>query len=527
MPRIPVTDLGSIGVIKDIPAHLLPPEAWSDAQNIRFQDNKVLKFTGDSLIFDPPTVAPYWAMPVPTVSEVFWLYAGLAEAYIVQDTSVHTKITRASGVYTGAATDLWNGGVLGDIPVITNGKDDPQSWSPIGTGQKLVDLPNWPASNECKIIKPLKNFLVALGITKSGTVSSHMVKWSHSADPGAVPDSWDETDETKDTGEVELSDTGAGIIQDGVPLRDILAIYKDNSTWGMQFVGGQSIFRFFPMFTESGVLGTRCARALPNREQHMVMTGDDLVVHNGQSMESIINKKWKRFLNNNIDTDNYLNSYIVSNPIADEMWFCFPEVGQTFPSLALTIGIRTGAIGVRKLSEAAFIASGAITEAATGDSWDGDAGQWNDDTTVWGDRSFFPHAMELFQVDPTNTKLKQLDTTNQNNLVNMTSYVEREGIALIGRDRGGEPKVDVGARKLLKRIWIKAEGSPFQVRLGKQEVVGGTITYETAVTFDPATDLYVDGAVNGPLLAVRFQSSGDVAWQVHSYDLEIEVASAL
>jgi len=527
VPRISVADLGSIGIIKDVPAHLLPPEAWSDAQNIRFQDNKVLKFTGDSLIFDPPTVAPYWAMPMPTASEVFWLYAGQDEVYTVQDTGTHTKITRASGIYTGGLTNIWSGTSLGGIPVVTNGVDDPQSWSPVSASQLLVDLPNWPANHQCKVIKAIKNFLVALYITKSGTVSPHMVRWSHSADPGSVPNSWDETDATKDTGEIELSDATAGVIQDAAPLRDVLVIYKDNAAWGMQFVGGKFIFRFFPMFTESGVLATRCVLALPNREQHVVMTGDDLVVHNGQSMESVINKKWKRFLNKNLDPDNYANSYLVNNQIADEVWFCFPEVGQTLPSLALAIEVKTGAVGVRKLSQAAFIASGAITEAAPGNAWDDDAGAWDDDTTIWGERTFFPHAQELFQVDPTNTKLSQLDATNQNNLINMTSYVEREGIALIGRDRKGEPKVDTGRRKLLKRVWIKAEGGPFEVRLGKQEVVGGTITYEAPVTFTPGTDLYVDGSANGPLLAIRFQSNADVAWQLHSYDMEIELLGEL
>ena len=524
MPRVPIHDIGSLGIIQDIPPHLLPPEAWSNGKNVRFQDNKVLKMTGHSLIFDPPTVAPNWAIATPTASEVFWLYTGLDDIYTVQETGVHTKITRASGVYTGVITDKWNGGVLGGIPVITNGVDDPQSWSPISASQVLVDLPNWPANTECKIIRSFKNFLVAMHITKSGTVSPHMVKWSHPADPGSVPVSWDETSATRDTGEKELDDSQAGIIQDAALLRDILTIYKDNSIWGMQHIGGRFIFRFFLMFTETGVLTQRCVKALPNAEQHLVMTGDDIVVHNGQTMESVINKKWKRFINNNLDPDNFANSFIVDNSIEDEMWFCFPEIGKTFASLALTIGVKTGTIGVRDLpADTTFIANGVIQEAAAGDTWDGDAGQWNDDTTIWGDRSFFPQSPGLFLVDSTNTKLFKLDATNQFNLVNMDSFVEREGLAVIGVDRQGRPKVDVTKRKLETRLWIKAEGGPFQVRVGSQQFVDGPITYEAAVTFTPGTDTYVDASANGPLIAVRFQSNADVAWQVHAYDIDIQV----
>ncbi len=527
MPRIAIHDVGSVGIVRDIPPHLLAPEAWSNGQNVRFQDNKVLKMTGHQLLFDPPTVAPYWAIAVPTENTMFWLYAGLDDIYTVKDTGVHTKITRASGIYTGAASNLWNGSTLGGIPVITNGVDDPQSWSPISEAQLLVDLPNWPADNQCKFIRAFKNFLVALHITKSGTVSPHMVKWSHPADPGSVPSSWDETDATKDAGEQELSDSQAGTIQGAALLRDILVIYKDNSAWGMQFVGGRFIFRFFLLFTETGLLSPNCVKALPNQEQHLVMTGEDLIVHNGQIAESVIDKKWKRFINTNLDPDNFANSFIVNNRIEDEMWFCFPEVGNTVASLAITLGIKTGTIGVRDLTEAAFIASGVVDEATSSESWDGDTDTWDSDTSIWGVRSFFPQSPELLLVDPTNTKLFKLDATNRFDGVNITSFVEREGIALVGNDRQGNPKADVSKRKLLKRIWIKAEGGPFEVRLGSQQFVDGAITYEAAQTFTPGTDQYIDGAVNGPLLAVRFQSSANVAWAVHAYDLDIEVLGDL
>ena len=142
MPRIPVHDIGTIGIIRDVPAHLLVPEAWSNGQNVRFQDNKVLKFKGHTTVFDPPSIVPYWALAAQTATDVFWLYAGLDKVFTVEQSGTHTDITRASGDYTGTVTDLWNGTVLAGIPVITNGIDDPQSWSPIAAATALVDLPN-------------------------------------------------------------------------------------------------------------------------------------------------------------------------------------------------------------------------------------------------------------------------------------------------------------------------------------------------------------------------------------------------
>ena len=527
MPRIPVHNIGAGGIIKDIPPHLLPPEVWSNGQNVRFQDGKVVKFTGHEAVFDPPSIAPYWALAAQTATDQFWLYAGLAKVFTVEQDGTHTDITRASGDYTGVAADLWDGTVFAGIPVITNGVDDPQSWSPIAAATALVDLPNWPANTTCKHIRAFKNFLVALHITESGTVKPHMIKWSHTTDPGSVPSSWDDTDATKDAGERELIDSQAGIIQDALGLRDILLIYKDNSIWGMQHIGGRFIFRTFPMFGQTGILTSRCVAALANSEQHLVMTGDDLVVHNGQDMESVITRRWKRFINDNLDPTNFPNSYVVGNPLFDEMWFCFPEIGATFPTLAITLNVKDGAVGVRELSDAAFLAQGVVSVTGAAETWDSDSDSWDSDTTRWEERGFFPQALTLLQVDPTNTKLFQLDKSDQFDGSNMTSFIERQGIALAGVDRAGNPKVDVSVRKLLRRIWIKADGGPFEVLAGSQQFIDGPITYETAVSFDPATDQYVDACSSGPLLAVKFQSSADVAWALHAYDLDVEILGEL
>ena len=97
----------------------------------------------------------------------------------------------------------------------------------------------------------------------------------------------------------------------------------------------------------------------------------------------------------------------------------------------------------------------------------------------------------------------------------------------MGQDRQGNPKADFSQRLLAKRIWIKATGDPFDVKLGSQEIEGGTLTYAAAQTFTPGTDRYLDFTVNGRLLAVRFESAGDVDWELGGYDLELEVLGAL
>ena len=49
---LPVTGLHEIGVIKDTPPVSLPPNAFTDARNVRFRDGAVIKMEGDHTVFD-------------------------------------------------------------------------------------------------------------------------------------------------------------------------------------------------------------------------------------------------------------------------------------------------------------------------------------------------------------------------------------------------------------------------------------------------------------------------------------------
>jgi len=531
MVRVPINNVGAIGVIRDTdqPEHALPPNAFSSATNIRFQDNKAIKFTGHSAVFGTPTVAPEWAIAIPTSTSLHWLYASLTAVYDL-DGSTHTDITRSSGAYTAEISKRWNGGLLGGIPIINNGVDVPQAWLTIAPTTKLTDLANWPSGVTAKVVKPFKQFLIALGIEKSSGASEfpHMVKWSHPADPGSVPSSWDETDATRDAGELDLTDVGSGLIRDGLALGDTFIIYKDGSTWGMQFIGGTSIFRTFKIFETTGILAQDCVAALPLGKGHFVATGDDLLVHDGQRAESVVDRKWRKYLSTNIDTDNFSRSYCITNYAQKEMWFCFPETGNTIPTLALTMSLVDGSIGVRDITAFSYIAQGPIDAASVGASWDSDTETWAEDSTIWGGQLYPPFVRKLLACDATNTKLYELDTTNQKDGSNITANLTRTGLAISGIDRSGKPTIDFTQRKLFNRIWPRMIGGPVNIRMGHQETPQDTVTWTTASVFTPGTDEFIDPSTPpaGRLLAVEFATTGNVSWELEGYDIEIELLGA-
>jgi hypothetical protein len=104
-----------------------------------------------------------------------------------------------------------------------------------------------------------------------------------------------------------------------------------------------------------------------------------------------------------------------------------------------------------------------------------------------------------------------------------TSYLERTGLAILGKDLHGNPKVDYEQRKLCTRIWPKIRGSAtVSVRVGVQETLEGAVTWMTAANYDQTAGfLDVDPPVQGRAFAVRFESTSDLAWQLESYGLEV------
>ena len=103
MPLVPITNLGSVGIIKDIPPYNLPPSAWSDGNNVRFLNNGVKKIRGYTEVMATCPFAPYYIMPFEDFSgDYFWLAFGLTAA-AVWNGSTWTDITRQrTGQLNGA-----------------------------------------------------------------------------------------------------------------------------------------------------------------------------------------------------------------------------------------------------------------------------------------------------------------------------------------------------------------------------------------------------------------------------------------
>lgn len=525
MPNIPFYMAGELGIIKDVAPHELPPQAWSSGMNVGFRNGKAFRRDGDQQVYSGHLGRPFWLGLVYTQTQIFWVYADQTHLYAT-DGAAHADVTRVSGVYSSIELDrLWDGAMFGGIPVFTNGKDKPQAWLAPGMSTDFQDLPNWTAANLARIIRPYKSFLVAMGVSKGGVYYPNLVWWSHPADPGAVPVSWDIADPTNLAGEVDLVDEYVGGIKGAMPLRDALIIYKDNAVWGMQFQGGTAVMRTYQILGGMGILGPHCVTPVNQGRQHMFASSDDLIVFDGQNPESILDKKMKRHLENTIDMNVSQRSFTFALERKNEAYFCYPELGNEFPNMAIVWNWRDNTVTQRELGAlTSFTAVGPVV--ISGDPWDLDSATWDSDATVWDLAMYRASAFDILQAMPGTSlgtsKLSQMGVQQDRYGVNFNAYVERTDIALVGQDRNGQPKADFERRKLAKRLWPHIEGAPVQISVGSQETLGGGVTYAPAQTFTPGVDKYLDFLVNGLLIAIKIESSVPGVWDVEGFNMEIE-----
>jgi len=530
MTMFNVDNAGAEGVVTDIQPYDLPPGAWTSSLNMRFRNGHAEKFTGESEVYAGASINPYWAMAWPTGTEFRWIYTSLAKAYYASG-DTHTNITRQTAAvdvdYTALPEHLWNGTVMGGVPVINNWIDHPQGWD--ASTDKFKDLVNWPAGYRTRIMRSYKQFLIAMQIFDGGTIFPYLVKWSTVADPGTLPTTWDIADPTQFAGETSLADTG-GFIMDGVTLGDTFIIYKEDSVWGMRFVGGTYVFQFFEIFKEFGLLAQRCAKNFEGK--HFIVTQGDVRVHNGQTSQSIINAKRRNELFATIDETYRDRVYVVPNYPKSEMWICFPNDSATngIPNQAYVWNWRENTWGDRVLADIAHIAFGIIDQSPSSPIIDTVSTYVDDDLSLIDGVRFSTTEVKLLACQPSTSKLLQLDVTDQFEGVSFTSRLERTDLAIAGATNMKQPNVDYNLVKFVRSLYPKLEvaaGVTVNVYVGARQEVEGTLTWFGPFAFTPSDgQTKIDCRVSGKLIAVKFEVTANTSFKLSGYKLDLEIIGA-
>ena len=511
MSMVPVKSVGQYGVNRDLSAPELPINVWTDCQNIRFLDGYASQFYGHAEVFASPSVVPYHVLPVTLLGVNYWMYASNAKIYITGASGTHTNITRQTAsvdVNYSAVKNGWVSTVLGGIPILNNGVDAPQYW-PLSLASKCADLTNWPANTTCAVMRSFKNMLVAMDVTKAGTRYPYMVKISHPADPGTIPVTWDVTDATKDALEYDIS-SGYGYIIDGLELRGSFMIYKTDGCFRMDYTGGAFLVSNQKVLGMSGAMNKNCITEIDG--MHFVLTGFDVVVHDGNQATSVLDKQTRRTLFQSIDSQLQNLCFVFKNPYLNEVFVCYPEPGQTTCNKAMVWNWKDKTISFRDLPSVNHAAYGAL-DTGLSQTWDSDSGTWDTDLTSWNQGEYTPGLARVL-MGSDDTKLYQLDTSATFNGATISAYLERSGLHFDAPDK-------IKTVKGIRPRITGTNGGTVMVSVGSSNDAYASPSYGTPVAYTIGSSVTADLFQTGRYMAVKFSSGTALQWRLDSYDIDV------
>lgn len=515
MPKVSFPPSGAIGVIKDIQPNALPIGAWSDAQNIRFLDGSALQFVGHGQVYGTPLGTPQFVMQVNVAGVRYWMYATASKQAVVTNTggtSVHTDISHVT-TRTGVG-NAWSGFVFGGIPVLNAGDGKAPMYWDQNLANKFVDLTAWPANTSCKALRQYKNLMIALNVTKSSVNYPFMVKWSALAVPGALPPTWDAADATQDAGEFDIGE-GQDPIVDGLGLKDSFIVYKQSSTYAIDYIGGAFVLKSRKVSGMSGLLNMNCVVDFDANMQnmHFVVTGSDIVIHDGFSAQSVLDKRARRFFFQNIDVANKGKAFVFKNPFLNEIFVAYPSIGATECDTGLVYNYVDRTVSFRSLPSVIHASYGPVDNSLSG-NWNQDSAPWDSDLTAWNGPDYTPDTARVMMGSAEN-KLYLLDASASFDGLLPDAYLERSGITFDAPER---IKTVTG---LLARITGNLGGT-VNVRLGWANNPGDDPTYNAPREYTIGQTVRIDDFVSGRYIAVRFETGTAFTWRLDGMDMFVE-----
>lgn len=495
------------GIVKDLPPEEVGPEAWTDGENVQFVLGVTRRAPGYARFAHPVSGAPLFALNVVDEAISWWIYCTATQVFVTDGTS-HYNITPVGGLSTTAPNE-WTGCVLNGLPVLNNTHNPPISWN-LNPSSPCATLPGWPVGALCRVIRAFKYQLFALAIEDGGIFQESTLWWSSSAEPGALPLEWVPT-VSNDAGDMTLGDT-AGAIIDGMSLRDTLVIYKSGSVYMLSYVAGQYIYTQRKLYLADGLAARNCVAEYAGR--HYIFTGSDVLVHDGQSAESMVAGRIKIELSTIINAARLERCWVQIRRLTNELIIGVPSGASDLPDLWYIADLQTGDWGVSRMPLTAHLARGVARLGVANASWDSDPDSWDSDPSYWDEQDFSPTDDTLVACCPQVPALFVMGAADTADGQPVHAWLERTGIDI-------DPQSI--QRVLVRRAAMRIEGAAgeqVQVQVGGQAIFGAPIAWSAPVTVTIGQAQVLDVQAEGRLMALRVEGTTQHPWRLHSYKLD-------
>lgn len=568
MPIMKMRNLGSLGVVTDLPSYELPPHAWSDALNVRFQGTKISSIGGNIPVITKGM--PRDTVPLSITGYGFdekgigtsWIY-GTKDSLYKADLATHKNISRRldrtqdgnvhPSIYN-VGNNSWYYTTISNALVMTTRNEIPQGITP--TLEFFNDLPNWgktfieydedtreiskSVNNYWRTdkIRTYKNFLIALNMVEGSTVAdavnySQRVRWSNITDINDLPTNWDEADTSGSAGYNDLTNA-KGVIVDGVALRDMFIIYTSNDVFNMQYIGGNNIFRFTKMFNNSGLIAPECA--VEYEGNHFVVSPDDIYVHNGSTKKSVVTGRVKERLIKEITSVNGSATKVFANAPKKEIWITYVAEG----SPESTVYCNSAAIWNWEYNTWTFHELPAVTDVNIVNIPSENVRSWSDftntSTDTWDSAARSSEPWSEAKGNFLNQSLLASSNHGRFYLLDQGDFFHhKENDSAVGEETilplqkrlernlidFDELGIDPWQNKRIRRVYPQFKGrNSIEISIDGNHDPYLLPSYSQSQTFDMKKDIKTDYRINDKYISIKFEDHDAGSWDFAGYDID-------
>lgn len=403
---------------------------------------------------------------------------------------------------------------------------------------------NWTLGWRCVEMAAVRYNLVALGMVEDSNEYYQKIRWSNSAEEGSLPLEW-VISATNDAGDDLLGET-AGKIITARKTRDQLFIVKEDSVYGMSWIGGTFIFQITRLEGGSGTpLPQGCTEM---RGRLVILTAGDVLVFDGQNSDSLVDRRVRNLLNETLSSEFWSFSQVFFHAPSSMLFIAGAQpgsIGQLTGTLLFDLNDQQW--GQMQLGFGHGFDEATVEVSGGTETWD-DLTTLTWDEMIEGswDRSISQSgipSMVMYEANSTDTAWWLSAFT--------TGSSDSAGLArTCSTQRGGIPLGQT--RKLIQvnEVWPELEGqllrvnsdgsiytdpisgetelAPLRLRVGFQDSPNGPITWavnrEGLDYFDvwPGSGSSVDPRITGRLFCWEIESFGIGWWRFDGLTVDFE-----
>jgi hypothetical protein len=504
---------GNYGVNFDLEPCDLELDWFTSGNNFRLKNGKIQTFsTGEILSTCPVNFNGARLAFINAAPSYFFLVAGLTKIYAF-DGSTWVDVSSVAGYAEMVEGNQfnWTFCMLGDIPIFNNGAHVPEYWPQASSSSLMTPLQFSPTKTwkqmefDCQVMRAHKNFLFAINMTEAGTLLPHNYRWSHPADNNGLPYTWDTTDLSSIAGQASILGN-AGILVDGLSMRDDFCLYSSEGITILSYVGGEFIWSARALASNQGLLTKNCVVDIYGK--HIFLSRDDLLMNDGNNVHSIAHRLIRTKIEASIDPTYFYKSYTSVDHSNKEVWFCVPQIGSTYPNIAFVYNYVDEKISVRDIDpQLTSLTYGLISFSST--HWNTLTNTWLEATLPWNFDKSSPFGLGIIGVEEPTSTIYNMSIAASTSMPN--SIIERTSAQIS----------DQREVTTICRVFphIKSTGS-VTISFGSQEFLGAPIIWDSPKLFTPNTDRKIEPRTTGMLHSWKIESYGHSEFTYSGMDIE-------